>query len=71
MHIVLLCSDWAKRMESKAHDTEFKEIGMIPFHSHAFREEQACKFFPPYYGGFKTIEISSMICIFKLTKIII
>ena len=68
MHIVLLCSDWAKRMESKAHDTEFKEIGMIQFHSQDFREEQAYKFFPPYYGCFITIEISSMICTFKPTK---
>ena len=45
MHIVLLCSDWAKQMESKAHDTDFKEIGIIPFHSHAFRDEQAYEFF--------------------------
>ena len=68
MHIVLLCSDWAKQMESKAHDTDFKEIGMIPFHSHAFREEQAYEFFPPNNNAFIAIEISSMICTFQSTK---
>ena len=56
MHIVLLCSDWANQIESKAHDTDFKEIGMIPFHSLAFREEQAYKFFPPNIAAFITIK---------------